>query len=257
MLSPSFCVRLRAAIARLRDAGSAFTYWWRDDDAQTATASLTRLVSLAEAAETPLVLAVIPAGADASLAQCVHAFEDVHTWQHGFAHTNHAPDGVKKAELGAHRAAQTVLGELRLGQAHLEALLGASFEAVLVPPWNRIADTVIERLPETGLNGLSTFGIAPASGLAQGMPCANTHVDIIDWRGTRGFVGADAVLSQLLTHIDARIDGPARKTEATGLLTHHLVHDEASWQFIQALTVWLQEQADAQALGPEQLFVST
>jgi hypothetical protein len=255
MLSPAFRTSLLAAIARLREAGSAFTYWWRDDDAQSASASLTRLLSLTEAAQTPLVLAVIPAGVDRSLAQCMHAFEHVHTWQHGFAHTNHAPEGLKKAELGAHRDLQAALNELRAGREQLEALLGASFSAVLVPPWNRVAAEVIQGLPDVGLGCLSTFGIAPLNGRIQGIPCVNTHVDIIDWRGARGFAGESAVLSQLLAHIDARVEGRANVVEATGLLTHHLVHDDASWHFLEALSAWLGEQADVQALGPEHLFV--
>jgi len=257
MLSQAFCTRLREGIARMRDTGNPFTYWWRDDDAKRATAPLARLLRLSEGSRTPLVLAVIPGGADASLAQCIEAKGHVYAWQHGFSHTNHAPVGGKKTELGSHRPAEAVLRDLSAGREQLSVLLGESFATVLVPPWNRLADDVIQRLPESGLTGLSTFGIGALNGLARGVPCANSHVDIIDWRGTRGFVGEAVVLSQLLTHIDARIAGTARALEATGLLTHHLVHDEASWQFLEALTAWLREEVDAYAVGPEQLFVPT
>jgi len=63
----------------------------------------------------------------------------------------------------------------------------------------------------------------------------NTHVDIIDWRGTRAFVGEAAALGALLSHLSAKLRNQADAGEPTGVLTHHAVHDAASWSFIERL----------------------
>ena len=49
-----------------RDAGRVVDFWWRDDDASGPDAALTRLMALANAANVPLALAVIPEGVQAA-----------------------------------------------------------------------------------------------------------------------------------------------------------------------------------------------
>ena len=48
--------------------------------------------------------------------------------------------------------------ELARGRDTLRRSFGERFAAVLVPPWNRIGDAIVARLPDIGLRGLSTFG---------------------------------------------------------------------------------------------------
>ena len=48
--------------------GVAATVWWRDDDAQSSTAELERILDLAQKYAAPLGLAVIPQGMDDTLA---------------------------------------------------------------------------------------------------------------------------------------------------------------------------------------------
>ena len=64
---------------------------------------------------------------------------------------------------------------------------------------------------------------------------ANTHVDIIDWHGSRGFVGEEPALRAATAHLQARREGRADPGEPTGFLSHHQVHDEASWRFLARL----------------------
>ena len=45
----------------------------------------------------------------------------------------------------------------------LETLFGARLEKVLVPPWNRIDEALLPRLPAVGFSGLSTYGPRPGS----------------------------------------------------------------------------------------------
>ena len=68
-----------------------------------------------------------------------------------------------------------------------------------------------------------------------GLVQVNTHVDIIDWKGTRGFVGEVSALGQATRHLVARREGAADAGEPVGWLTHHAVHDEAAWAFLAKL----------------------
>ena len=106
--------------------------------------------------------------------------------------------------------------------------------AVMVPPWNRIAPQLVPMLPELRFAGLSTFGPRERAEAVRGLQQVNSHIDVIDWGGTRGFVGGQAALYQAVSHLSRRRAGQADPAEPTGLLTHHLAHDEATWDFVAA-----------------------
>ncbi|GIK97936.1 MAG: polysaccharide deacetylase [Alphaproteobacteria bacterium] len=216
-------------------AGRRATLWWRDDDAVAPTGALDRLLGIAAAQGAALALAVIPAGASPALAARLDAHPaPVAVLQHGFAHVSHAPSGEKKAELGAHRPPRAVLDELAAGNRRLSALFGETGVKalpVLVPPWNRIAETVVAGLPGAGFAGLSTYGPRPRRHAAPGLLQVNTHADIVDWRGSRGFLGEAAAIGLLVGHLRMRRSGAVDAEEPTGLITHHLVHDAACWSF--------------------------
>lgn len=228
--------------ARWRDAGKIAEIWWRDDDAVEATPALERLLQLQEETTMPLALAVVPANATADLVERVRGCAGVSVLQHGYGHVNHALAGDKKAELGAERPAMVVLGELATGAMAMERLFaGPAFAGrrltVLVPPWNRIASGLVWTLPEIGFSGLSTFGPlrqksgAPAFRI-RGLSQVNTHVDLVDWKGSRGFVGEEFALDALIAALAA-----ARANDAApiGILSHHLAMDEGAWDFLRSL----------------------
>ncbi|HEY7688700.1 MAG TPA: hypothetical protein VH835_08410 [Dongiaceae bacterium] len=148
--------------------------------------------------------------------------------QHGFAHHNHAPPGEKKAELGSHRPAAGILSELADGRTRLQRLFQQQFLPALVPPWNRIDPAVRAGLPAIGLPFCSAYGARRRGDRS----AINTHADIVDWHHGRGFVGEAAALSLITGHLAARREGRADPDEPTGLLTHHLVQDEACWSFL-------------------------
>lgn len=218
-------------IARWRDAGRPAEIWWRDDDASDVGPALDRLLSVQCETEAPLALAVVPANATEALAARLADEAGVDLLQHGYAHTNHAPLSDKKTELGLHRPAMLVLGELGTGWMALERLFGGRALPVLVPPWNRVAPALVPTLPEIGYRGLSTFGartrVQPVKGLLQ----VNSHVDLIDWRGSRGFVGEAAALDAL---VQALAHARSVTGEPVGLLSHHLAMDEPGWDFLRS-----------------------
>jgi hypothetical protein len=213
--------------------GRAATLWWRDDDAVADDPRLLRLFELSRGI--PIALAVVPAAVDRALVARLVGITSVSVIQHGWSHVNHAPAGEKKAELGAHRPLAAITAELTAGWHRLKALFGARALPVLAPPWNRIADGLLTELPALGFAALSTYGprrtTYPAPGLAQ----INAHIDLIDWRGSRGFVGTGAALGAIVGHLAQRRRGEVDAAEPTGLLTHHLQHDSATLDFLAAL----------------------
>ncbi|MFI4999415.1 MAG: polysaccharide deacetylase family protein [Reyranellales bacterium] len=216
-------------VARWRDLGRYVELWWRDDDAVDVTGALDRLLALHNATAVPLALAVVPARATAALAGRLAGEPGVDVLQHGYGHVNHATASEKKCELGPHRPAMMVLGELGAGWLAMERLFGAHAIAVLVPPWNRIAPALVPALPEIGFMGLSTFGERGRAEPVRGLRQINTHVDLIDWKGGRGFVGEEAALAALVHALGRSRAGSG---EPVGLLSHHLAMDEGAWGFL-------------------------
>ena len=221
---------LRQELDAWAEAGRAATLWWRDDDVRKPGPHLDRLLGLT--ADTPIALAVIPVGAGQALADRLLREPHVTVLQHGFDHRNHAPAPEKSMELGPHRALGKVLHQLAAGHRRLQALFRYRFTGILAPPWNRIGDAVAARLNRTGTRGLSGFGHLRAD-LA--MPQINAHVDIVDWRGTRGFVGEEQALAALVRHLELRRTGGAAAAIPSGLLTHHRDNNAAAWRFLARL----------------------
>lgn len=213
--------------------GRIADFWWRDDDATQAGPKLDRLLTLATGR--PLSLAVIPQAAQQSLASRLRKHNagggNVSVVQHGLSHQNHAPTGAKKAEFGDHRPTGPMLDEISRGRRRLGELFGDMFVPVFTPPWNRISQALANRLGEAGLVGLSRFSTRAAE---EGNKVVNTHIDILDWSGNRGFIGTDSALDAAIAHLAARRRGDVDAGEPTGLLTHHRDHDEGCWLFVAA-----------------------
>jgi hypothetical protein len=236
------------------DAGQIADFWWRDDDAVTPGRALDRLLALAEGRAIPLALAAIPAHATPALAARLVDTSIVKVLVHGYAHENHAPSGEKKCEFGAERDPETVHRELADGLTRLEDLFGALLRPILVPPWNRLADQWLPALANAGYRGLSRH-LARASGEpVPGLRQVNVHVDIIDWRGGRSFLGTDATLALACDHLVARRRGEADGDEPTGILTHHLDHDEGCWAFAAEFAAFVTAHPAARWLDADQVF---
>src|SRR3546814_12871678 len=101
--------------------------------------------------------------------------------------------------------------ELQAGRDLSSRLFGDRWLPVLVPPWNRIADAVAERLAELGYRGLSTFGGAGRT--FPGILRLDCRVDPVDWHGGRGFVGVPRALGPVLRHLRARRTGATPRSE--------------------------------------------
>ena len=229
---------LMAEFDRWEEAGKVATLWWRDDDAVAPTARLDRLLSIASGV--PVSLAVIPADAEQELSQWLAHHPrsapkaSVAVLQHGWRHLNHSGGG-KKSEFPAKRPRPEVASELAAGRARLSDLFGARAQPVLVPPWNRFDDSHLNLLGGCGLTGISRARARSASSRALGIIEVNIHVDLVAWKGNRGFVGEDTALGGLVEHLRARRLRAVWADASTGILTHHLVQDEATDAFLDRL----------------------
>lgn len=153
--------------------------------------------------------------------------------QHGYAHHNHTPNQRAKSELGRERAVPVLLADFTAGRARLDELFGASWHSILVPPWNRIDEAVVGAQADEGYRGLSSMGARRASDTVPGLRRIDVHMDVIDWPATRRFAGDSVVLEVALGHLRRRRAGATDPCEPTGLMTHHLAHDDECWGFIE------------------------
>ena len=239
--------------------GCVATLWWRDDDAVTASRQLDRLISLA--GEVPLSLAVIPAIADSRLASLIDNLSRspqsarLSVLQHGWCHANRAVVG-KKSEFPAERSCHAVKSELAAGRERLTALFGTCALPVLVPPWNRIASRFLPLLPACGFGGISCVKprheVSPVPGITE----VNVHVDLVAWTENRAFIGEGAALGGIVGHLKARRLAKVDAQEPTGILTHHLVQDDATNEFLCRLVAITGEHSAARWIAAAEVFAN-
>ena len=221
-----------------RDSGMVLPLWWRDDDAIAPTPQLDQLIAMSDRLGLPVHLAVIPSAATPALARRI-AQTQMRPVVHGWAHESHAPTSEKKAEFGAHRPMPEILGEARQGLETLQDLFSGRCAPIFVPPWNRIAPEVTAGLANLGYAALSTFTPRKALLAAPGLEQINTHLDPIHWKGSRSLVPAQQLVDQVANDLKSRRNADTDNTEPYGILTHHLVHDDAIWAFTDALVTRL------------------
>lgn len=220
---------LRTELVQWRVSGLELPFWWRDDDAVAPSEALDQLESLSTATEVPVHLAIIPKDATEALARDLpECFVPV---VHGWAHVSHTPEGVKNAEFGTGRPASAALADASQGLARLRALFGDRVAPMFVPPWNRIAPDVVAGLAEAGFDAVSTYNSRKSALAAPRVAQINTHIDPIFWRGTRGLVAPETLITHTVQLLQDRRNGTTDASEPLGYLTHHLVHDADIWDF--------------------------
>jgi hypothetical protein len=239
-------------IARWGDAGRTAEFWWRDDDAAQPDPALSRLVSLAQRTSTPLALAVIPLRSGSDMFEGLTS--EITVLQHGTDHVNRADAGGKKTEFNATEAPAAAVARLDAARRLLEARAGQRFLPVLAPPWNRISNELAPHLPGGGFIGLSRYGARRNAEAAPRLRQVNTHVDIIAWRSGGGFVGEKEALAAAIGHLAAKRKAVVDSAEATGWLTHHAVHDDAAWAFLEQLFEMTRDRPGAAWRSAEELF---
>lgn len=238
---------LVAELDRWAAAGLVAALWWRDDDAVTATPALDRL--LTALGGIPLGLAVIPGGAEPSLAERLASEPGVSVLHHGWRHTNHSDDG-KKSEYPASRDPNKVAAELARGRDRLLSFFGKRALPIFVPPWNRIADEILPLLCAAGFSGVSRMAKPARPPLPPGLAALDVHIDLIDWQRGGSFIGAQIVPGGLIAHLQAQRIDSAAASIPIGIMSHHLVTDEAGFGFAAQLAAQITAHPGARWFDP-------
>lgn len=211
--------------------GLTARFWWRDDDAVDVTPELEQLLAIQRAAAVPLTLAIVPGQATRALADRLETLPGITVAQHGLAHINHAPPHEKKSEFPGARVLTARLEDLHRGREIMKDLFPRQALQMLVPPWNRLSPDALEHLPSLGFFALSSFQLRQRYWAAPGLIQLNAHIDPVDWHGGHSDAGPITALATAVRTLIALRSGAAPQ-QTLGLLTHHLRHDIAGWDFV-------------------------
>ncbi len=230
--------------------------WWRDDDATHDTQALQQLLTLARQFQVPVHLAVIPQQLHTSL-DCIRSSTNQpnsYVLQHGINHQSHATEGMRKVELGGSYPPDTLCNDLAAGREKLAQHFETQYLDMLVPPWNRLSEDLLPQLTAIGYKKLSVLGPRPEnSSQPQHIRQLNVHLDIINWK-ERCYAGDEQIIGKLTEHLKHKRTGQIDASEPCGLMTHHLDHDPACWDFLQRFFTWCHEHEKIQWLaGPDLL----
>ncbi|MFT5549456.1 MAG: hypothetical protein ACI9CO_001383 [Candidatus Azotimanducaceae bacterium] len=235
--------------------GLKASFWWRDDDAISASSQLDQLDQLSQTFKVPVSIAVIPSRLDASLPKFLQSKDNFNVLQHGYSHTSYAAKGIKKIELGGERTLDSIAAELSIGYQILTDAFADQFVPVVVPPWNRIDPKTYEILDTVGLKGISTVRARKISHTASGLLQVNTHLDPISWRHGGGFIGSQISIALLYQHLYLRRTADRCRDEPTGLLTHHLNQNDVVWSFCKSLFKRLNEHPAVHWLSAREIWL--
>jgi len=105
---------------------------------------------------------------------------------------------------------------------------------------------------------LSTYKDRDPNSVHAGLHINNCHVDPINWKADKTFLGEVATLDLLTEHLvtkRGRSAGlSADQGEITGILTHHLVQDAKTWAFLEKFAAWTAEQPSVRWLDAHEAF---
>lgn len=202
------------------EAGRPLTLWWRDDDLEAPSDALSVCLGALDDAGIDAAFAAIPAGLTADAVEALAGSRSV-LFVHGWAHANHAAAGEKKSEFGPHRPLAERLAEIASGWQRVREIGGDRAIGCFVPPWNRIGNDLLPALAGTGIASLSAFASPQRQPPKAAVPRLDTHIDLIDWRGTGAPISEDDLATRIVQHDG--VDGPV------GILSHHRVTGPDAW----------------------------
>ena len=224
-MDPIALLRLDRELALWRKAGRAPGMWWRDDDARTPTPELDRLLNVAAGA--PLSLAIIPDGDLNALAQRLDGAPGVTIAQHGVDHENRRAAGGARSEFISGTPGPVVARAVLTARRRMEeAGLAPVF---FTPPWNESDGPLLEAIRTAGY---SAYSVGIYGQPEEGLLHFGAQVDFLRWKGAPRFRSAGRILNTLRRQLEWRRTTD-RFAEPIGILTHHLVHDERTWRFLE------------------------
>ena len=231
-MSAAAIQRLRESLDARADAGApVLSFWWRDDDLEAPNAALSELLFATSDIGVAPALAAI---SGTVTPDAIGALDGTaaRVLPHGWQHRNHEPDCAKKSEYGPARPVSDRLAEIDLACDRISAVAGARALSIFTPPWNNIDVDLLPHLGGSKAAAVSAYCSPGREPMAAACPRLDTHVDLIDWRGTRRGHSVERLVDLLIPWIKLRsgIEYPLDSTR--GVLSHHLVtlpKDWAAW----------------------------
>ena len=225
---PAFKKFEEAATKRLiemQEKNQTLKVWWRDDDCIEPTKELDKLIKISKENQAPISLAVIPKFCVKELKEVLAPHSQIEVLQHGIAHLNQASSGQKKCEFPDTLVPEKTSQDIMQGKLKLSTLFAEQFTPIFVPPWNRYSTKHLNLIHKSNFKKISGYGHS------QDPFYFNTHFDLINWKQGRSLIEENQAIElfQEITTLDSTI----------GLLSHHLVHDQAIWNFIEFLIPFL------------------
>ena len=252
MKSGSETKNLIAELAKWSRKNSIAQIWWRDDDASHPTSNLDWMLQTIDSLEFKPLLAAIPNLSSRELAKALET-NGLPIAVHGLSHSNYEPAGSRKSEFGPSRDLHDIKKDLIQAKEQLSNIFGDSVIDCFVPPWNRVREDIIPHLSELGFSGFSSFGKRLSRVNESNLRWFNTHVDVIDWRNTRHFIGRDAMMSQITDNL-RRQRRRSGTSEPVGVLTHHLNMIESDWEELRNIFAVLKKNNAVRLADPLELF---
>ncbi len=193
------------------------TVFFRNDDGGWADAELDRLCDWFTTQKLPLDIACIPAALTPESVAMLMQWTDspdstVHLHQHGFAHTNHQPEG-RGCEFGSARTLEEQHRDISRGRQILSDAFDGRIEPVFTPPWNRCTDATVKALEMEGFKYLSR--IKGSLELRLGLTVTERDVSV-DWLKKKK--GDRLTGTKLIDYITAQIDS---EDNVVGIMLHH------------------------------------
>jgi hypothetical protein len=105
-------------------------------------------------------------------------------------------------------------------------------------------------LSDAGFAAISAFTPRSTKFAAHDLLQVNTHLDPVAWKSGGGLLDPSLLDAQLAGQLEARRIGRADNAEPYGLLTHHLVQDDATWRFTATVVEKLLESGVARWTSP-------
>ena len=252
MISDSETKNLIAELAKWSQEKIIAQIWWRDDDISRPTSKLDWMLKTIDSLEFKPLLAAIPNLSSRELAKALETC-GLPIAAHGLSHLNYEPAGSRKSEFGPSRDLHDVKKDLIQAKEQLSDIFGDSVIDCFVPPWNRFREDIIPYLSELGFSGFSSFGMRSSKVHESNLKWFNAHVDVIDWRNTRHFIGRDAMISQITDNL-RRQRTKSGTSEPVGILTHHLNMIESDWEELRNIFTVLKKNNAVRFVDPLELF---
>ena len=116
----------------------------------------------------------------------------------------------------------------------IDGYFGESALPVFVAPFHGYALEFVPLLAKHGIDWISFRGARRLWTSGATVRDVNVQACLFDW-GNKRFGEEGKYLTILVDHLHARRLGMIDREEITGILTHHLVQDAASYEFITQL----------------------